>query len=51
MARAYSQDLRDRVIDAALAGAPARHVAMRFGIGETRPKRSLHPMSFVSART
>ncbi len=34
MARAYSQDLRDRVIDAALAGAPSRHVAMRFGIGD-----------------
>ncbi len=34
MARAYSQDLRDRVIDAALAGAPSRHVAMGFGIGD-----------------
>lgn len=33
MARAYSQDLRDRVIDAALAGMPARHAAPRFGIG------------------
>jgi transposase len=33
MARAYSQDLRDRVIDAALAGTPARHAAARFGIG------------------
>ena len=33
MARAYSQDLRDRVIDAALSGAPARHAAARFGIG------------------
>ena len=33
MARAYSQDLRDRVIDAALAGAPARQAAARFGIG------------------
>lgn len=34
MARAYSQDLRDRVIDAALsAGTPARHAATRFGIG------------------
>jgi transposase len=34
MARAYSQDLRDRVIDAALSGASARQAATRFGIGE-----------------
>jgi hypothetical protein len=34
MARAYSQDLRDRVIDAALSGASARRAAARFGIGE-----------------
>jgi len=34
MARAYSQDLRDRVINAALAGTPARRVAARFGIGD-----------------
>ncbi|CCJ06990.1 IS630 transposase-related protein [Methylocystis sp. SC2] len=34
MARAYSQDLRDRVIDAALAGLSARGAAERFGIGE-----------------
>ena len=33
MARAYSQDLRDRVIDAALAGVPARQAAVRFGVG------------------
>ncbi len=33
MARAYSQDLRDRVIDAGLSGTPARHAAVRFGIG------------------
>src|SRR3954467_5270073 len=33
MARAYSQDLRDRVIDAALAGLPARQAAVRFGVG------------------
>lgn len=33
MARAYSQDLRDRVIDEALGGMPARHAASRFGIG------------------
>ncbi len=30
MARAYSQDLRDRVIDAALAGTPARDAAAAF---------------------
>jgi transposase len=30
----YSQDLRDRVIDAALSGASARQAAARFGIGE-----------------
>lgn len=34
MARAYSQDLRDRVIEAALAGMPARRAAERFGIGD-----------------
>lgn len=34
MARAYNQDLRDRVIDAALAGTPARHAAARFGIAD-----------------
>ena len=33
MARAYSQDLRDRVIDAGLSGMPARHAAVRFGVG------------------
>jgi len=33
MARAYSQDLRDRVIDLALSGTPARHAAARFGVG------------------
>jgi len=34
MARAYSQDLRDRVIDAALSGASARQAAARFGVGD-----------------
>src|SRR3954464_11532702 len=33
MARAYSQDLRDRVIDAALAGLPARRAAVQFSVG------------------
>ena len=33
MARAYSQDLRDRVIGASLSGLPARQAAARFGIG------------------
>jgi transposase len=34
MARAYSQDLRDRVIDAALNGLSARQAAARFGVGD-----------------
>lgn len=34
MARAYSQDLRDRVIDAALKGMPSRQTAARFGVGD-----------------
>ena len=33
MARAYSQDLRDRVIDAAFSGKSARGSAAHFGIG------------------
>ena len=33
MARAYSQDLRDRVIDAAFSGKSARVSAAHFGIG------------------
>jgi transposase len=33
MARAYSQDLRDRVIDAASSGKSARGSAAHFGIG------------------
>ena len=33
MARAYSQDLRDRVLDAAGAGVSARQAAARFGVG------------------
>ena len=33
MARAYSQDLRDRVIEAAFSGKSARVSAARFGIG------------------
>jgi transposase len=33
MARAYSQDVRDRVIDAALAGLPARRAAVQFKVG------------------
>jgi transposase len=33
MARAYSQDLRDRVIDASLGGMPARQAAGQFRIG------------------
>ena len=33
MARAYSQDLRDRVIDTAFSGTSARRAADRYGIG------------------
>ena len=33
MARPYSQDLRNRVIDAALGGMPARRAAAQFEIG------------------
>lgn len=33
MSRAYGNDLRERVLDAAEAGASARSVAARFGIG------------------
>ena len=33
MARAYSQDLRDRVIDAAFSGKSARGSAAHFGVG------------------
>lgn len=36
MTRTYSQDLRDRVIDAALSGASARQAADRFGIGDAK---------------
>jgi transposase len=35
MARAYGQDLRDRVIDPALGGIPARRAAPQFEIGVT----------------
>ena len=33
MARAYSQDLRDRVIRTALGGVAVRQAAARYGIG------------------
>ena len=33
MARAYSQDLRERVLEAAAKGMSARQAAERFGIG------------------
>jgi transposase len=39
MARAYSQDLRDRVISAALNGAAVREVATRFGIAASTATR------------
>ena len=33
MARAYSQDLRERVIKTALNGLPVRQAAARYGVG------------------
>ncbi len=33
MARAYSQDLRERVVEAGLGGLSARQAAARFGVG------------------
>jgi transposase len=33
MARAYSQDLRDRVIKTALGGVSVRQAAARYGVG------------------
>ena len=42
MARAYSQDLRDRVIDAALGGLPARRAAAQFRIGLATAIRWVH---------
>ena len=33
MARAYSQDLRERVLEAAAKGVSARQAAERFGVG------------------
>src|SRR5688572_18537360 len=50
MARALSQDLRDRVIDATLAGMSARSAAARFGVGVStavawagRARQGAHP--------
>ena len=51
MARAYSQDLRDRVIDAALAGTPARHAADRFGIAIATAIRWVHQARQTGKRT
>ena len=33
MARAYSQDLRERVVEAGMSGLSARQAAARFGVG------------------
>jgi transposase len=50
MARALSQDLRDRVIDATLAGMSARSAVARFGVGVStavawagRARQGAHP--------
>ena len=51
MARAYSQDLRDRVIDAALGGLPARRAAAQFRIGLATAIRWVHRMRQTGDRT
>ncbi|PPD46114.1 MAG: hypothetical protein CTY15_01675 [Methylocystis sp.] len=50
MARPYSQDLRDRVIEAALAGATARDVATRFGIAPSTATRWVKRMKETGER-
>lgn len=51
MARAYSQDLRDRVIDAALGGLPARQAAAQFRIGLATAIRWVHRARQTGDRT
>ena len=51
MARAYSQDLRDRVIDAALGGLPARRAAAQFRIGLATAIRWVHRVRQTGDRT
>ena len=51
MARAYSQDLRDRVIDAALGGLPARRAAAQFRIGLATAIRWVHRARQTGDRT
>ena len=50
MARVSSQDLRDRIIDAAFSGKSARRSAAHFGIG-LRRFCSLMPTEWSAART
>jgi transposase len=49
--RAYSQDLRDRVIDAALGGLPARRAAAQFRIGLATAIRWVHRARQTGDRT
>ena len=51
MARAYSQDLRDRVIDATLSGTPARQAAARFGVGIATAMRWVRQVRETGDRT
>ena len=51
MARAYSRDLRDRVIDAALGGLPARRAAAQFRIGLATAIRWVHRVRQTGDRT
>src|SRR5678815_5249953 len=51
MARAYSQDLRDRVIDAALGGLPARRAAAQFRLGLATAIRWVHRVRQTGDRT
>jgi transposase len=51
VARAYSQDLRDRVIDTGLSGSPARFAADRFGIGVATAIRWIRQARETGKRT
>ena len=52
MARAYSQDLRDRLIDAVESeGMSCRGAARRFGVGESTAVKWLQRFRAVGART
>ena len=51
MASAYSQDLRDRVIDAVVRGGMSRRAAgARFGVSESSAIKWVHRFSFAKTR-